>query len=763
MNTKGKIVSLGHRPGSPENLRLIDECRNLANKYLAESIQELFQKNDDTLFGFAEKAGGEEANSRYFDAMRALRLKKEEIVRGFMAHMGRGFGRLLAPGDDDEPVHQAPVTLSLLDDAELEESLAIQSMGEKAENACAEELSPLRHRLGSLLGSAPLEGRDDPIGPARLAEGYRESLRVLDTDIEVRLVLYKLFDKVVLSTIEELYSDLNALLAKNGVMPEFKLRPRPERTRAARREAEKAQAQEAEASSAELLPLLRDLLTQQRGGGGSGAGGGGSGGGGAGGARVDDNAPPLDPREVMSALSSLQQQLKAIQIDGTGPVSADQVRAAMRNGGSISRQDSDVIDLISMLFESILDDRAVPDSVRILLARLQIPMLKVALVDRSFFNKPKHPARRLLNMLAKAGIGLDDSMGAENNPRLSEIERVVTSVLEGLTDDLGLFESLAEQFETFMARQTERELTAAKKQTISLRAREAKEQIRLAVHRKLDEFFAAQPVPGPVSELLRGPWTDVLVETRLMKDQTIWAVRTQLIRDLIISVTPKNTREERLGVPAVIARIVPGLRSGLGSIGYAPERIDNIVAMLEPYHLAVVHGKPVPSETAPPRPGIAADSVEALTAEVLARMAMASETPSPKPAAVEEPHVDGHDEEIVMATESLDFTGAAARAVAAQEDHAHDEYLQLARGYDVGSWFTFTQPDGRTKRAKLTWKSNLLDECIFLDWRMRMVADLNMAQFAGRLYDGTVAELHDTPLFDRAMDALMMRLKKQSA
>ena len=763
------------RPGSADALRLLNECRGAVQRFLSDAIQELFQKNDDTLFGFAEKSGGGEADSSgYFEAMRSLRLKKDAIVRAFLERMMQGFAGMQGPQAEQSATEvgegEGHMTLSLLDESELEESLAIQSMAEKAEAACAGELLPLRHRLASLVGQPPFGVREDPVSPARLGEAYREALRVMEAGIEVRLVLYKLFDKFLLDHVDELYADLNRLLAKNGVMPEFKLQPRPERSRPRPRRSEETRRDDGEEEtrgggsggnegSDELLPLLRQLLTQQRGGGGGfagGGGGGGPGGGGFAGYGGEGNFVAPEPQQVMAALTALQHQAVALQAQQATPVSPEQMRTAIAEqvklagqaaGTALTRQDSDLIDLVSMIFEVILDDRGIPDSVRVLLARLQIPMLKVALADRSFFSKASHPARRLLNMLAKAGIGLDDTLGADNSPRLAEIQRIVTRVLEDLGDNVGLFEELTQEFEAFLAREAEKEQAAEKRQTVTLRLREAREQIRAAVHHKIDELSAVQAVPASVDQLLRGPWTEVLIETRLGKEQALWPARTQLLRDMIISVTPKATREERLKLPALIAQMLSTLRTGLATIGWSAERIDAVIASIEPYHHAAVHGKAAPE----PQAARPADPVDDMIAQMKAQMAEIAEKE--------------HLEHIV---DEPPPSSAIADLLAEDEEEQKDrsdgplppeEYLQLARTYGVGTWFTLTDPKGNRRRAKLTWKSELLGEWVFLDWRMKMVADLKLAQFARALADGSITELHDTPLFDRAMDALMGKLR----
>ena len=77
-------------------------------------------------------------------------------------------------------------------------------------------------------------------------------------------------------------------------------------------------------------------------------------------------------------------------------------------GGLVARDnhvDAFTIDIVAMLFDYIFDDRTIPDKLKALIGRLQIPVLKVAMLDKQFFSKKSHPARRLLDEIAAASIG----------------------------------------------------------------------------------------------------------------------------------------------------------------------------------------------------------------------------------------------------------------------------------------------------------------------------------------------------------------------
>src|SRR5690606_29141938 len=115
---------------------------------------------------------------------------------------------------------------------------------------------------------------------------------------------------------------------------------------------------------------------------------------------------------------------------------------------NINQVDEDVINLVSMMFEFILEDRSLASPMKAQLARLQIPMIKVAIADKSFFGKGGHPARRLLNEMATAALGWQDT-GDEARAKdtfYQKIDHTIERILNEFTKDIGIFETLLLEF-----------------------------------------------------------------------------------------------------------------------------------------------------------------------------------------------------------------------------------------------------------------------------------------------------------------------------
>ena len=168
-------------------------------------------------------------------------------------------------------------------------------------------------------------------------------------------------------------------------------------------------------------------------------------------------AVPISSNDLMRLLSHIQQRLP-----GQSAAAADEFdlrnqlefllgRASAKSGKArvVGEVDEDVINLVSMLFEFILDDRTLPDSLKALIARLQIPMLKVAVLDKTFFSRGSHPARRLLNEIASAALGWVDQDDAQRDTLYQRIDQVVQRLLNDFADDPAIFAELLAEFVAF--------------------------------------------------------------------------------------------------------------------------------------------------------------------------------------------------------------------------------------------------------------------------------------------------------------------------
>jgi hypothetical protein len=159
------------------------------------------------------------------------------------------------------------------------------------------------------------------------------------------------------------------------------------------------------------------------------------------------------------------------------------------------------IDIIAMLFDNIFEDSHIPSSAKALLGRLQIPTLKVALLDKSFFSSKAHPARRLLDLLAQAAIGVDEGSSRES-PALAMIEGVVDRVLAEFETDLALFEEMAQRVAAFIEQQKSAEGAIVERSARLIEERERDEIAREVAEQEIGRRLESRAgVPPAVREM----------------------------------------------------------------------------------------------------------------------------------------------------------------------------------------------------------------------------------------------------------------------
>ena len=57
--------------------------------------------------------------------------------------------------------------------------------------------------------------------------------------------------------------------------------------------------------------------------------------------------------------------------------------------------DRGTVDALAEVFDFVFADQAIPMQMKVIIGRLQIPVLRAAMMDRDFFLSDQHPARRL--------------------------------------------------------------------------------------------------------------------------------------------------------------------------------------------------------------------------------------------------------------------------------------------------------------------------------------------------------------------------------
>ncbi|WP_240687826.1 DUF1631 family protein [Alkanindiges illinoisensis] len=455
--------------------------------------------------------------------------------------------------------------------------------------------------------------------------------------------------------------------------------------------------------------------------------------------------------ELMTRLSKLQdiQPLTPVAVNADIPSVAEvreHIRGQLQNDEDtvelIGQKDTDIINLVSAMFDYILDDQDLPTAMKALIGRLQIPMLKVALLDDQFFKTEKHPARLLLNSLAKAGVGWDEKAPA-SDILYKKIEETVFKILTDFTSDMSVFTELLEDFNKFYEEQQAR-IALIDQRTREAEERRAKAELaRSEVQLVLNQKLTGRRLPMAVIRLLQEGWRHVLYLSFLKdgKDAESWRQAVKVVDALIWSMMPVKKDPAWLDrLKSVAPKLSNSLKKGLSSVNFDPIKSESLLREIDRVHQETIDGLETPV-------------VEVLTED-------------------QDVRADGVDR--IAVDQAVSGSGNDFKSVVLPKSElvdlyqgetlpASDKYVQMVKHLKVGAWIEFSATD-QLERHKLVARIRSMEKLIFANRRGIKVAEMSQMHLAVELSQGRARLVDDQPqIIDRALQSVVGGLKQLTA
>jgi hypothetical protein len=247
------------------------------------------------------------------------------------------------------------------------------------------------------------------------------------------------------------------------------------------------------------------------------------------------------------------------------------------------------IEIVGMMFDHMLRDQQVPAEIKALLSRLQFPVLKAALMDAAFFASSSHPARRLIDRIANASAGWEP-YGDENERFRDEVDRVVREVLIQFDRDVGVFERLLSEFDAYLGEIRPRDSDPVARAKRALEEAEKREILTINTTIQVRRAFDRVDLEAYLREFLLGAWVQVLVAATVRDDETKGFSKRfrEVIHEIVWSVQPKATAEERKRLVALIPSMTRILRDGLALIRMSQRDQDDFFQQLMGSHAMAV-------------------------------------------------------------------------------------------------------------------------------------------------------------------------------
>jgi hypothetical protein len=659
--------------------------------------------------------------------------------------------------------------MALVHDLEIEETSALTDAASRAELQNSLPLFLLGQRFGVLAGRPAFDVEALPIGPQALCRSIRYASERLGMEAQLRLLYYRAFDRQIMPVYGALLERINAELARRGVLPTLQYVPvRARRTeqkgggsasgdlgnhglnlggadgdgRTARGEfrgrggaaaaAAEAAHREAVQRAAELLmsisgpadiatdrgfDLLRHLMASRRQLLGK--------------LNPDRSSEGREAPNVIGA-TDLQEALWTMQARPVAPV-ISQGRPTPRNIGhlkqdmlallrrvspdkapALSEEHNDALDLVSMLYDNLLKDVQPGSSAATLLAKLQVPMMRVALSDRGFFTRAEHPARQMINTIAETGVHwLADE---EPDPQLSaQVNSLVDRAVHDFHGDSRVFQGMVQELVAHLQTVARKAEVAERRHVDAARGKEKLTVARDHAAAAVEALIKDQKLPRFTRTMLSQAWTDVMALTALRHGEgsAPWQRELQVAARLVeIAQLPEGEHPDGRDEDLHLQREI---EAALTRVGYQGDDVTAIARRL-------VHPNAPDTDESSSR--------TELTMRLKARARLGEQVPQ----------------------------GKATRIPLTSAETAQLERLAQV---PTGTWFEFVTPAGLKVRRRLAWMSKATGEAMFVNQRGQKNAEYPLEGLARMLAKGQVAIVEEDKgqIIDRAWEKVLEALR----
>ena len=685
---------------------LVDECRELLENELCDLIEELgptLVEETRALANASQDIARRNACLRLLTALQGDWIKLMPAFRDALARRGEP----VKPDERHRQDAEDVANLRILSNDEMAVQLAMREIVDRVDAACSEETHALERRISLLVMRNVLPYGYSPLRVASVCACLETACAAVFPETEQRTLLVHLIGGHLASELPQLYRAINETLIDADILPRLKR---------SYSDSAPANAGAAAADAARMVSTLERLTKARMPAGGTGAAPGGDAGG----------------REFLNTLLTLQ---KAPAPVAAGAPPTNVVRLARESAAArhVAPAEAVALDIVSALFDLIFKDDNVSDGIKLLVGRLQLPVLKVAMLNQQFFADRNHPARRFLNSLSAIAIRWGKYVDA-SDPFYRKLSELVERIQNTYDSDAGVFDAAIAELGDFIAERDVIEAEASRILAEAVRSREeeirSQREAQALAQKTADQYLAPllkATVPKPIEHFLRSYWRDVL-QSRIYSfgsDDAPAVEALQIASKLIWSVSPKKEAADRQKQAVALPAILKGLNAGLDEIGITAEERHAFMDTLVELCLAALRADTRSERKTDKKPD--------------------TKSPVIRP---------GPTLQVSHATESgvrVQDISLPAGADQGGENAPDRASLRRVRQLVRGDWVDFITA-GQSRRERLTWINPSRTLILFSNHATECAISITPEALALRLKNQTVRLVkRDTPVFERAL------------
>jgi hypothetical protein len=252
-----------------------------------------------------------------------------------------------------------------------------------------------------------------------------------------------------------------------------------------------------------------------------------------------------------------------------------------------------VIDVVGGLFDQILSDPKVPPQMARQIGRLQLPVLRAALGDSTFFSSRRHPVRRFVNRIASLAVAFDNLDSDDGKAFLKLVKDLVQEIVEGDFDQIELYEQKLDALEVFVVDQNRREVQREGNADEVLARKENQLRLQQRYAAQLRHGLQGIPAPDFLRDFVSSVWSQAVMLAALADGHDSPQVaRLRLAgRDVLMSVQPKGSPAQRKAFLIALPTLMKTLNAGMDMIQWPQVARKDFFGKLLPAHSESLKGE----------------------------------------------------------------------------------------------------------------------------------------------------------------------------
>ncbi len=417
--------------------------------------------------------------------------------------------------------------------------------------------------------------------------------------------------------------------------------------------------------------------------------------------------------EVLTALSHIQAQPQFAEnpeLRFNAEIVKQAVLSAIadKSGGLVTKRINQIaektIDFIELIFDAIIDDENISDTIKALLLRLQIPVIKASMLDQEFFIYDDHPARILLDRVTEVGMGVTQ----HTDEIYIRLDKIVNQLINEYELDTEAFQSALDKLNDYIKEREEQariKEEEAQKQTL-------REHARNAVLKSLRNVTAGKALPETIHTLILKRWPTMMFNHYIDhgKENDGWVAIVELLRDVVESVQPFQSAEDYAYLLTERDNLIERVNQLLSTTYKSKKDIRSVVeGLINTYDELI-------------------EDANYLAEEIETAEQVIAETPREKePIKPEPPHVPE---------------------------------TKLPSNVMPGMWFQIvTDNGGKTRRCKLSVIIVEDEKLIFVTHDGELIAEKSFKEFTEELDKGVSKVIMGHSVFDYALNSVITKLE----